>query len=97
MKHVTITYTRQTAETPWYWQVTPVSVLSPMHTFIEGNHSQMETYAYVSGNQNIVTFTFNNEEIYEEFKSLIQNDIRSDYKQYCDDNNITIDVVTEDV
>ena len=45
----------------------------------------------------IVTFIFNDEQIEEEFQTLIINDIKSDYKQYCDDNNITIDVVTEDV
>jgi len=97
MKRVTITYTRQTAETPWYWQVTPPSVLSPMDDFIDENSSRMDTYAYTAGNNCIVVFTFNDEQIYQDFQTLIINDIKSDYKQYCDDNNITIDVVTEDV
>jgi hypothetical protein len=57
----------------------------------------METYAYNTGDTMIVTFIFNDEQIEEEFNTLIINDIKSDYKQYCDDNNITIDVVTEDI
>jgi hypothetical protein len=44
-----------------------------------------------------VTFTFNAEQIYQEFLAMIDADVKTDYKQYCDDNNITIDVVTEDV
>jgi len=97
MKRVTITYTRQSLDTPWYWQVTPPSVLSPMDNFIDENSSRVETYAYDTGNTNIVTFIFKDEQIEEEFQTLIINDIKSDYKQYCDDNNITIDVVTEDI
>ena len=97
MKRVTITYTRRSLDTPWYWQVTPPSVLSPMDEFIDENSSRMETYAYNTGDTMIVTFIFNDEQIEEEFQTLIINDIKSDYKQYCDDNNITIDVVTEDI
>jgi len=97
MKRVTITYTRQSADTPWYWQVTSRDTLSPMHNFVDENSSRMETYAYNTGDTMIVTFIFNDEQIEEEFQTLIINDIESDYKQYCDDNNITIDVVTEDI
>lgn len=97
MKRVTITYTRQSSDTPWYWQVTPPSVLSPIDDFIDQNSSRVETYAYVTGNKTIVTFLFNDEQIQEEFQTLIINDIKNDYVQYCQDNNITIDVVTEDV
>ena len=97
MKRVTITYTRQSLDTPWYWQVTPPSVLSPMDNFIDENSSRVETYAYDTGNTNIVTFIFKDEQIEEEFQTLIIDSIKGDYKQYCDDNNINIDVVTEDV
>ena len=96
MKRVTITYTRQSLDTPWYWQVAP-SVVSPIDNFILENSSRMETHAYNTGDTNIVIYIFNDEQIEEEFRSLIINDIKSDYKQYCDDNNITIDVVTEDI
>jgi hypothetical protein len=97
MKRVTITYTRQNEETPWYWQITPNSVFSSMDAFLDENATRMEESAYTIGNQCIVVFTFNDEEIYQEFQTLIINDIKSDYKQYCDDNNITIDAVTEDI
>jgi hypothetical protein len=96
MKRVTITYTRQNEETPWYWQAVP-STLEPVDSFLGSNSSQMETYSYVHENQNVVTFTFNAEQIYQEFLAMIDADVKTDYKQYCDDNNITIDVVTEDV
>lgn len=97
MKRVTITYTRQSLDTPWYWQVTPPSVLSPMDNFIDENSSRVETYAHDTGNTNIVTFIFKDEQIEEEFQTLIIDGIKGDYKQYCDDNNITIDVVTDDI
>jgi hypothetical protein len=57
----------------------------------------METHAYDTGNQLIVIYIFNDEQIKEEFETMIVNDIKEDYKQYCQNNNITIDVVTEDI
>ena len=96
MKRVTITYTRQTGETPWYWQVAPAT-LDTMDSFLDSNGSQMETYSYVHENQNVVTLTFHNEQIYEQFIVMMDAEIKTDYIQYCDDNNITINVVTEDV
>lgn len=97
MKRVTITYTRQSLDTPWYWQTTSSSVLSPMENFILENSSRMESHAYNTGNKFIAVFIFNDEQIQEEFQTLIINDIKDDYLQYCQDNNITIDVVWEDV
>ena len=67
------------------------------NNFIDENSSRVETYAYDTGNTNIVTFIFKDEQIEEEFQTLIIDGIKGDYKQYCDDNNITIDVVTEDI
>jgi|694.fasta_scaffold02208_13 hypothetical protein len=96
MKRVTITYTRPNEETPWYWQVAPTA-LNPMNAFLDANVGQLDTYAYDYENQNIVTFTFENEQIYQEFRTLIETNVASDYLQYCQDNNITIGVVTEDV
>ena len=96
MKRVTITYTRQTAETPWYWQAVPAT-LDPVDNFLDASDNQMDQYSYVHENQNIVTLTFHNEQVYEQFLAMINAEIQTDYKQYCDDNNITIDVVTEDV
>lgn len=96
MERVTITYTRQSLDTPWYWQVTP-SVVSPIDNFILENSSRMETHAYDTGNQLIVIYIFNDEQIKEEFETMIVNDIKEDYIQYCQNNNITIDIVTEDV
>jgi hypothetical protein len=68
-----------------------------MRTFINDNPDDIETYAYAIGNENIVTFTIKNEEIQTEFETLINTEIKSDYLQYCEDNNITINVVTEDI
>ena len=96
MKRVTITYTRPNEETPWYWQVAPTA-LNPMNAFLDANVGQLDTYAYEYENENIVTFTFENEQIYGEFRTLIETNVASDYLQYCQDNNITIGVVTEDV
>ena len=96
MKRVTITYTRQSLDTPWYWQVAP-SKVSPIDNFILENNSRIETHAYNTGDKFIVIYIFNDEQIEEEFRSLIIDDIKGGYKQYCDDNNITIDVVTDDI
>jgi hypothetical protein len=97
MKRVTITYTRQNDETPWYWQVAPSTAFSPMDAFLNDNADRMEETGHTIGNQNTVILTFNDEEIYEQFKTLIVDDMKNDYVQYCQDNNITIGVVTEDV
>lgn len=99
MKKVTITYTRQNLDTPWYWQISSDSVLNPMYTFIEENHSDIETYAYVvpAGNKNIVTFTFSNEQVYQDFRTVLEGNIATGYVQYCQDNNITIETVVEDI
>ncbi len=99
MKKVTITYTRENLETPWYWQVSSASALNPMYTFIEEHFSNIETYAYVvpAGDKNIVTFTFNDEQVYLDFRTMLENNIATDYVQYCQQNNINIDTVIEDI
>ena len=99
MKKVTITYTRENLETPWYWQTTSPSTLDSMYNFIEENYSNIDTYAYVvpAGDKNIVTFTFNNEQVYLDFRTMLENNIATDYVQYCQQNNITIETVIEDI
>lgn len=97
MKRVTINYTRQTAETPWYWQISPPTTLNSMHSFIHNHADEIQMNAFVTGNEHTVTFTINNEEIYTEFQALVDADLKSEYVQYCNDNNINIDVVTEDI
>jgi hypothetical protein len=97
MKRVTITYTRQSADTPWYWQIAPNSAFSSMDAFLDENATRMEESGYTIGNQNIVVLTFNDDQCHDEFQALVDADVKSDYVQYCEDNNITIDVVTEDV
>ena len=74
MKRVTITYTRQSLDTPWYWQVAP-SKVSPINNFILENSSRIETHAYNTGDKCIVIYIFNDEQIEEEFRSLIIDDI----------------------
>lgn len=96
MKRVTITYTRQSPETPWYWQVFD-NTLSLVRDFVNENGDSMESFAFVEGNQNIVTFTFNNLQVHDQFQSLINTEVKDDYVLYCENNNITIDVVTEDI
>ena len=99
MKKVTITYTRQNLDTPWYWQISSSSALNPMHTFMEEHYSNVETYAYVvpAGDKNIVSFTFNDDQVYQDFRTMLETEIATDYVQYCQDNNITIETVIEDI
>jgi hypothetical protein len=97
MIRLTVTYTRQTAETPWYWQVAPSSALSPVYDFVEANNSGVETDSHVIENQCIVSFTFIDEQLIEGFQSIIESEIKSPYVQYCEDNNITIDVSVEEI
>lgn len=94
MIRVTFTFTRQTAETPWFWEIHN-SALSPLQNFAAANNL-VETII-IDGNQQISTWVFDNEQLYEDFGTLINNDIESDYVQYCNNNDITINVVTEDV
>lgn len=97
MKRVTITYTRQSPETPWYWQVFNDN-LSLVRNFVNENDDSMESSAYVEGNQHIATFTFNNLQVHDQFQALLINtEVKDDYVLYCENNNITIDVVTEDI
>lgn len=97
MLRVTITFTRQTAETPWYWQIAPSDELSPVEDFVEANNGGVDTHTYVHENKCIVSYAFNDDQLIEEFRSLIESQTNSEYVRYCEDNNISIDVSVEDV
>lgn len=96
MKRVTITYTRADSNTPWFWQVNN-STLSPMRDFIAENLDKISQSAVISGNENIVVLEFSDNSIYEQFAQFIDTNIKSDYVSYCEDNNITIETVTEEI
>ncbi|NBO70791.1 MAG: hypothetical protein EBU66_10310 [Bacteroidetes bacterium] len=99
MKKVTITFTRESLDTPWYWQVFGGTTLNPMNAYIEENSDKIETFGYDTpqGDKNIITFTFSDDQIYQDFRAMLEENVVSGYVQYCQDNNITIQTVVEDI
>lgn len=99
-KKVTITYTREDLDTPWFWQVlTETGSSSTDKNFITENSDKIEQNGYFAaqGYKNIVTLTFTDQQIYEEWAALVQTNVAPGYNQYCENNNITIEFVTEDI
>jgi hypothetical protein len=99
-KKVTITYTREDLDTPWYWQVlTEAGSSSPDKNFITENSDKIEQNGYFAaqGYKNIVIFTFTDQQIYEEWAALVHANVASGYTEYCENNNITIEHVVEDI
>lgn len=99
-KKVTITYTRQDLDTPWFWQVlTESGSSSEDKSFIVQNSDTIQQVGSFAeqGYKNIVTLTFTDEQIYEEWTSLVQTNVVPGYVQYCEDNNITIEHLIEDI
>jgi hypothetical protein len=98
MKRVTITYTREDLNTPWYWQIS--GGLSPLfEEYINQNSDKIEQVSYVSaqGYKFIVVLTIADEQSFDDFSAMIAADIAPDYVAYCQENNITIESVTEDI
>lgn len=99
-KKVTFTYTREDLDTPWFWQVlTEAGSSSADKNFITENSDKIEQNGYFAaqGYKNIVTFTFTDQQIYEEWAALVQANVAPGYTEYCENNNITIEFVTEDI
>lgn len=98
-KRVTITYTRQDLDTLWFWQALSESRSTEERDLITENSDRIQRDATITGQglKNIITFTFSDDEIYQEWATMVQTNVASTATQYCDDNNITIDVVTEDI
>jgi hypothetical protein len=99
-KKVTITYTREDLDTPWFWQVLNNSGSpSTDRNFITENSDKIEQNGYFAaqGYKNIITFTFTDQQIYEEWAALVQANVAPGYIEYCENNNITIEFVTEDI
>jgi hypothetical protein len=98
-KKVTITYTREDLDTPWYWQVLNESGSSAHTNFITENSDKIEQNAYVAaqGYKNIVTLTFTDQQIHDEWAADVKTNLAPEYTQYCENNNITTEIVTEDI
>ena len=99
-KKVTITYTREDLDTPWFWQVLSESGSSSGDkNFITENSDKIEQNGYFAaqGYKNIVTLTFADDQSYDDCKAMIATDIAPEYLEYCENNNITIENVTEDI
>jgi hypothetical protein len=99
-KKVTITYTREDLDTPWFWQVLSESGSSSGDkNFITENSDKIEQNGYFAaqGYKNIVTLTFADDQIYDEWAALVQTNVAPGYTQYCNENNITIEHVIEDI
>ena len=99
-KKVTITYTREDLDTPWFWQVLSASgTSSGDNNFIAQNSDTITQNGIVAaqGYKNIIVLTFTDDQIYDEWKALVQTNVAPGYVQYCENNNITIEFVTEDI
>jgi len=99
-KKVTITYTREDLDTPWYWQVLSASGTSSAdNNFIAQNSDKIKQNAIVAaqGYKNIVTLTFTDQQIHDEWTALVQANVAPGYVQYCENNNITIEIASEDI
>lgn len=99
-KKVTITYTREDLDTPWYWQVlTEAGSPSTDKNFITENSDKIEQNGYFAaqGYKNIVVTTFSDDQTYQEFAAIVGSDVAPGYKEYCENNNITIEHVVEDI
>jgi hypothetical protein len=99
MKKVTFTYTRENLETPWYWQTPAGQQASGMSQFMQENQDKIQQVGFIDGQglKNIIVITFSDEQIYQDFTAMIQSNVTSDYAQYCETNNITIENLVEDV
>lgn len=99
MKRVTITYTRQDLSTPWYWQIPSGLSDTSYQSYLTQNRDKIEQFGYpaAQGYKNIVVLTFADDEILEEFRTMMSSNIAPGYTQYCEDNNITIESVEEDI
>jgi hypothetical protein len=98
-KKVTITYTRENLNTPWFWQALSESRSTADRDFIVEHSDRIQQAAHVAGQglKNIITFTFSDDEIHQEWVTMVQSNVSSTVTEYCESNNITIDVVTEDI
>jgi hypothetical protein len=99
-KKVTITYTREDLDTPWYWQVLSASgTPSADNNFIAQNSDTINQNAIIAaqGYKNIVVLTFTDDQIYDEWTALIQTNVVPGYTQYCNENNITFEHAIEDI
>lgn len=100
MKKATFTFTRQNLDTPWFWQVLSESgTPSEADNFITQNSDTIEQLGYITaqGYKNILTLTFTDEQIYEEWAAMVSSNVVPGYTQYCNENDITIEHVIEDI
>ena len=98
-KKVTITYTRQDLNTPWFWQALSESRSTADIDFLTENSDKIQQVGSIEGQglKNVIAIAFSDDEIYQEWATVVQTNVASAATQYCEDNNITIDVVTEEI
>jgi hypothetical protein len=99
MKRVTITYTRENLNTPWYWETPTASGAFSFEEYQQQNRDKIEQFAYTTaqGYKFITILTFTDDQSYDDCKAMIATDIAPEYLEYCENNNITIENVTEDI
>jgi len=98
-KKVTITYTREDLDTPWYWQLPSGFGTPAFNDYLTQNSDKISHLGYLAaqGYKNIVVTTFSDDQTYQEFAAIVGSDIAPGYKEYCETNNITIEHVVEDI
>ena len=99
MKKVTFTYTRENLNTPWYWQVPAGLGSTAFKDYLTQNSDKIQQFGSIEedGFKNIVNLTFSDDQSYQDFAAMINSDITPGYAEYCESNNITVEVVTEDI
>jgi len=96
-KKVTITNTRPSSAIPWFYEVASGSEWESQEQFVLVNSEKVTYHADTVGNVQTVVLTFSDDAVFADYKRTLQLGIKSEYVQYCEDNNITINVVMEDI
>ncbi len=97
-KKVTFTSTRANPETPWYYETEDALTNQGWNDRLQFMIDNPEIESAVTSTDTTLTsiVTFVNDNDYNNFSVLTQN-IMEGVKAYCDQNNITYNVVIEDI
>ncbi len=97
-KKVTFTSTRANPETPWYYETAAASNNQSWNNRLQFMLDNNDIDSSVTSTDTTLTsvVTFTNENDYNDFSSLTQT-VMNDVIAYCNQNNITYNVVIEDV
>ena len=93
-KRLTITTTRQDPSTPWFMEnALPASVEQAVTSELAflTEHLDTITFDQTSTDTTLtVTFDFSDNAIFDQYATLIANNLETPYKDYCAANNMTI-------